>query len=466
MKQSTKIIIAGLFVILLAVVLIVVFFFLPRNEDNSLIRPKALYALNTDDIESIEVQNEDAHFTFLFQDGGVTLEGYEDRYYDSTETNTVLRLSRQLQAYDTIESNVEDLSIYGLNDPQAKATVTNTEGKKMTVLVGDMMPSNTAYYVMIEGDDTVYGVEEDYLYFYFKDQNTFLSKRITPLYEEDTGYLFENFELTHNGEPMISISTLSEEEEAFYNASGLYKITAPFSAIGDNANIIDYFESVGMLTAARIQKIEFTEDDLAAYNLDNPAYTLSYTYEHVENPEDVTLYFSEIENGFCNVYREGEDTIYSILAARINLHRFDQLGLVNSNQFNRDINLVERVVIDMPDDSYVYGLNRDSGQLVVTLDNEQIDADLFTKLFKIIISSRITDFAEKPEGAEPAVRITVRYNAEDRKNDTIAFYPLNDRLYYMELNDTGSFSVSSVYIDKLIDSIDKLNSGEDFSDTW
>ena len=120
----------------------------------------------------------------------------------------------------------------------------------------------------------------------------------------------------------------------------------------------------------------------------------------------------------------------------------------------------------MPDDSYVYGLNRDSGQLAVTLDNEQIDADLFTKLFKIIISSRITDFAEKPEGAEPAVRITVRYNAEDRKNDTIAFYPLNDRLYYMELNDTGSFSVSSVYIDKLIDSIDKLNSGEDFSDTW
>ena len=37
----------------------------------------------------------------------------------------------------------------------------------MTVLVGDMMPSNTAYYVMIEGDDTVYGVEEDYLYFLF-----------------------------------------------------------------------------------------------------------------------------------------------------------------------------------------------------------------------------------------------------------------------------------------------------------
>ena len=49
MKQSTKIIIAGLFVILLAVVLIVVFFFLPRNEDNSLIRPKTLYALNTDE---------------------------------------------------------------------------------------------------------------------------------------------------------------------------------------------------------------------------------------------------------------------------------------------------------------------------------------------------------------------------------------------------------------------------------
>ena len=466
MKQSTKIIIAGLFVILLAVVLIVVFFFLPRNEDNSLIRPKTLYALNTDEIESIEVQNESDHFTFLFKDGGVVLEGYEDSYYDDTETSTVLRLSRQLQAYDTIESNAEDLALYGLDNPQAKATVTNTDGKKLTVLVGNMMPSNTAYYVMIEGDGTVYGVEKDYLYFYFKDQYTFLSKRVTPLYEEDTGYLFENFALTHNGEPMISIGTFSEEDEAFYNASGLYKITAPFSAIGDNTQIVEYFESVGTMTAARIQKIGFTEEDLAAYNLDNPAYTLSYTYEHVETPEDVTLYFSEIENGFCNVYRDGGDTIYSVLAARINLHKFDQLGLVNSNQFNRDINLVERVVVDVPDGSYVYGLNRDSGQLAVTRDNEQIDAELFTKLFKIIISSRITDFAEKPADAEPAVRITVRYNAENRKNDTIAFYPISDRLYYMELNGTGSFSVSSVYIDKLLESVNKLNSGADFSDTW
>ena len=265
---------------------------------------------------------------------------------------------------------------------------------------------------------------------------------------------------------MISIGTFSEEDEAFYNASGLYKITAPFSAIGDNTQIVEYFESVGTMTAARIQKIGFTEEDLAAYNLDNPAYTLSYTYEHVETPEDVTLYFSEIENGFCNVYRDGGDTIYSVLAARINLHKFDQLGLVNSNQFNRDINLVERVVVDVPDGSYVYGLNRDSGQLAVTRDNEQIDAELFTKLFKIIISSRITDFAEKPADAEPAVRITVRYNAENRKNDTIAFYPISDRLYYMELNGTGSFSVSSVYIDKLLESVNKLNSGEDFSDTW
>ena len=81
-----------------------------------------------------------------------------------------MRLSRQLQAYDTIESNAEDLALYGLDNPQAKATVTNTDGKKLTVLVGNMMPSNTAYYVMIEGDGTVYGVEKDYLYFYFKDQ--------------------------------------------------------------------------------------------------------------------------------------------------------------------------------------------------------------------------------------------------------------------------------------------------------
>ena len=38
--------------------------------------------------------------------------------------------------------------------------------------------------------------------------------------------------------------------------------------------------------------------------------------------------------------------------------------------------------------------------------------------------------------------------------------------YYMELNGTGSFSVSSVYIDKLLESVNKLNSGADFSDTW
>ena len=57
-----------------------------------------------------------------------------------------------------VEEEPEDISIYGLNDPSARLVVTDSSGRRVEYILGDMTPSMASYYIMQAGDPAVYSV--------------------------------------------------------------------------------------------------------------------------------------------------------------------------------------------------------------------------------------------------------------------------------------------------------------------
>ncbi|MCL2092910.1 MAG: DUF4340 domain-containing protein [Treponema sp.] len=57
-----------------------------------------------------------------------------------------------------VEEDPDDLSIYGLDQPDVQLTVTAIDGSSLVFYRGDLSPSRTAYYVMQEGDPRVFMV--------------------------------------------------------------------------------------------------------------------------------------------------------------------------------------------------------------------------------------------------------------------------------------------------------------------
>ena len=423
-----------------------------------------LIDIEAENFEQIDVSNASGDYTLIINGtDDIVLKGFEDRLHDTDVTGGIVETCRKIYAYDTIEKDSTNLDIYGLDNPQMTVTLRGSD-EMYTVYVGDMMPNNNSYYVSIGDNNTVYAVKEEYIYYYKQEAFKYLSKNLNLLSEAETEYMIDNFSLTKNGEPVFEFRAFSDNEKAFYNISNLYKITYPYSAIAKDANIVEYLNDIVMLDCARIVTIEADDEALKEANLYEPMYVITYDYFD----EDYKIRISEPENGISYLYVEGTDIIYTFLAQKIKLLDFDIFSLLNPVQFNRDISDIERIVINVEGTEHVYSLTQENGAISgVSYNNQKIDVEQFKNFYTLLINSRIdgTVTSEAKENAK--LSFNFKYlSTSGYKNDVVSFYEIDSRQYLIDINGEGSFYVSSVYVDKVINSVNDLNSGKTIDPNW
>ncbi len=457
MMQTKRILIAGIVLILLIVATIITVGLLPRDEDNNIVSPAWVVSIQEEQVSAIEVTNRNGSYRATF-DNGVSIQGLEN-YPLSDNTLTHMRAAvGSIYAYDTIDRSGKDLGKYGFSSPTATAIVTDTDGKQFHFTVGSLMPNGSAYYVM-KDDHTVYAVSSEYLTFVLADAQSFISKQITAI-PADTAYLVDYLTITKNGQPYLKIVAMDDTESVHQNSTGVFKMLYPYQGLGGDANIVDYLNTLCNLTATTVQHLGTDPEALAQYGLTQPAIVVEYAYRG----EVKQLYFSEPIDGFCNVYTKDSTIIYSILAQKIKLIRFDGMDFLTPYQFERDINEVERIVLSThTGDNYTYNVKVTGGKTTASLGSTPVNGDAFERFYDLLTTSEIIGVAQKPS-TRPTLSMTFRYYASTGKaNDTVHFYPMDDHTYFLEINGQGNFYVSSLYVDKVFECIAKLNNGQDFS---
>ncbi len=456
MMQTKRILIAGIVLILLVVATIVTVGLLPRDENNNIVSPAWVVAVEEERVAAFEVTNTSGSYQATF-DNGVTIRGLEDYPLSENTVNHMRAAVGSVYAYDTIDRSGKDLDKYGFSSPTATATLTDTSGKQIRFTVGGLMPNGTAYYVLNE-NNTVYAVSSNYLEFVVADLQSFISKQITSI-PTDTAYLVDYLTITKKGQPYLSIIAMDESESVHYNSNKVFKMLYPYQGLGRDVNIVGYLNTVCNLTATTIKSLHTDTESLEQHGLLDPAIVVEYSYRG-----DVKqLYFSEPVNGFCNLYTEGSPIIYSVLAQKINLIQFDAMDFVTPYQFERDINEVERIILRTTTEDYTYNIKVTNGKTSASLDTTPLNGIAFENFYDLLTTSEITGVAQKPAGA-PTLTMVFRYYASTGKsNDTVCFYRIDDRTYFLEINGQGNFYVSSVYVDKVLECIQKLNAGQDFS---
>lgn len=455
--QTKRILIAGIVLILLVVATVITLNLLPRGEDNQILSPAWVIAVEEERVAKLEVSNQSGSYIATF-DNGVAVEGLENYPLGDSVKSNLRAAAGSVKAYDTVERSAKDLAKYGFAAPTATATVTDTQGKQFHLTVGSQMPNGTAYYVMNDSSPHVYAVENDYLQYILSDKQNLLSKQITS-FGTDTSYMVDYVKITKNGQPYLHIVSMDEEEPVHYNSNHLYKMLYPHQGLGRDVNIVSYLETACNLTATTIKHLGIDEQSLAEYGLANPAIVIEYSYKG----DPIRIFCSEPTDGFCNVYVENGNIIYNILAQKLKLITFDALDFVTPYQFERDINDVERILIQTKDGSYTYHVKVENGNTSASLNSTPLNSDSFERFFDLITTSELIGVADKPTG-NPSLTMSFRYYANTgMKNDTVSFTYIDDRTYFLEINGQGNFYVSSLYVDKILECIPKLNSGQDFS---
>ena len=167
-----------------------------------------------------------------------------------------------------VDEEPADLSVYGLDSPSARATVTDSGGKKAVYLLGDTAPSRNSYYVMEEGDTKVCTVASYYAEYLQLQLDKIRVRLLFPEFEFPDIVRFR----LESGDTRLDISKKPDTVPSYLATSfSTHLITSPYliprGADGESLN--NLVNPLRNLTIA-----DFVDDNpssLAPYGLDKPA---------------------------------------------------------------------------------------------------------------------------------------------------------------------------------------------------
>lgn len=276
------------------------------NEANATPTPAAttetIYSYNSDDVVKIVTTGKE-NFTLELNSEDTwicKLPSYVTAS-DAAVSNIVTLLERLTGELLYDEGEFEgDLKEYGLDNPYT-FTLYFKDDTSVTFKTGDLNPSGTRYYVMLEGSDKIYAV-----YVAYGEKLRLTQSAITEgdlIVFPDVAKL-ATVELTKKGKTFYKIEADFEGDD---ENDKLWNIVAPIEIAGNTSVIDSFIEAVDALTIADTAQADC--QDLSQYGLDNPAFryiftdnTDTYSIELGNKTADGTYYYCTV-NGNNDVFR-------------------------------------------------------------------------------------------------------------------------------------------------------------------
>ena len=228
-----------------------------------------------------------------------TLEGYEDVTLNNSMIGTLANNGNGLESTALIEENCTDLAKFGLDKPEATVEFTYESGNVRKFFIGDQTPSNSDYYVMADGKNTVYSASLSSLNNYLKPVKDFIDNTVLEQPADDETPRVDKLTIEREDLDYDIVLEYDKRSEDTYSGgtSSTHMMTNPVEAFlsGDKSGTV----ITGMfgLYAKDIYSVHCKESDIAGAGLNEPFCKVSMK---CDNGKTYTLLLSEYfsdENG-------------------------------------------------------------------------------------------------------------------------------------------------------------------------
>ena len=358
------------------------------------------------------------------------LDNRNDFPVDSSKLSTAATNFCVITSTKVVEENAANLTQYGFGSLNSATAVGKfTDGTEITLEIGDKNPTNDAYYIRVNGGNTVY------LGSTYSSEKIMLKKsdiadlKLFSLTEADIARI----EMTRGGSPLFT---------AWNKGEYAWELDSPVIAPLNTTAQGMILQSIEDVSAS-----EYTEigaEDLSAYGLDKPRYTL--TFELSDGDGAIELIIGNEKATRSTVYAMMGDTTDVFVLSLANFGYLDKplKEFVDSFAYIVNINDVDHIQADFDGNSVSIDIFADmdsdeedaffvNGTDVTALTNDK-DRSLFRLFYQALIGVTIydIDLVAPPKG-EP--EITFLYEM-DKEPFTmlVEFVPKDERLYYVFRN--------------------------------
>lgn len=421
-------------------------------------------------IESIEIHNEYGEWGvyYDYDDEAFYITGYPEAPYDKEVFSSLVVDSGYTLSMTRVTTDCEDMSEYGLADSDNPAwyTLTSREGDKHTVYIGDMIPTGAGYYCRYKDRDAVYVLSSSLASTLLAPLESIITPMLTFPMNTNDYFTIENFTIMKGEDITVMLTYLDEEEKEAEASMSAYKMLAPASYTVNDSNYSLALEVLTAFEGTSTLIYDPTEEEMEQYGLLNPAYTLYYEYQDIQQ---MVVFSEPNESGNYYAYSLLFNLITEVSGDSVYWLDWDLIKWVDEPIFMMNINDVKTITVESETAKRVFDLEGEAQELVVTerATGFQPVVQNFRQFYKTLLSVSMEDYVGMTEEEIAALDddkdLYMTLTIETRAGQTTVykFYPYSTRRAYYTVNGEGEFYVLRDMVTKVITDAEKVMTNTD-----
>ncbi|MBQ8827208.1 MAG: DUF4340 domain-containing protein [Oscillospiraceae bacterium] len=452
------------------------------TEEKTEITSQLLYDKNPSDISMLTITN--SYGTYAVERFGKdnvyvwTVLEYAASPVDYERIDDMIVNAATLTSQKVAAENAEDLSVYGLAEPQAvyKVEFDDTDKTVKEICIGSAVPGTSGTtYACFKGESKVFTVKNSAVQYFLEDKRECIEKTVytakTATDASDTTNYTKINKMTISRSDIdydivIEYDTRLDDEDAIVSNQSGYRMTAPVRLDLNPDKATGVLSGVFGLSAADFEVLAPTEEQLAEYGITEPSAELVFDIVGGEFKLTVGNSYND-ENGVhagWYAVADGIDVIYKFADASLPWMSFMPLDITTSIITANYIYGVTSIDMTGPDaDAHFTMTGSSNSDFAVKLNGNDVDAENFKLLYQFILKAPAEQLCmEDPEG-EPMLTVDIKSATGD---DILEFYPTENRRTVIRLNGVTSFTCKTAYAERLLENLHRFENGEELIESW
>jgi len=450
----------------------------PAKTDKDGAAP-ALVSKTAAEVAEVAVENTAGSYTATQRDGVVTV-GDLPASVLNTEYAGLLMDECSSITYDEVANDKpDDLSLYGLAQPEATVRITYTDGSHFTLLVGKEEPVSGGRYCKSADDGRVLLFKRGRTVRFTMPIEKYINYVIIP--PTDSKALVDcvgdfTFSGTALPAPVVlrridtdTDAALRREAVSFGAVSHL--IVSPGLHEADQSYLAKVFDGLLGLLSEGVVDYNCSEADLAQYPLDAPLLRLEFDYRTTPSGaySHYDLRYALLDDGTPVVTCNGSGVVYKVLGD-LAWQSVSYEQLILRWFLSPLITDVAGITLTVDGKTYDFVLGGTNAKdLTATCNGQPVDTEQFRRWYTLLVSagsegSALTD-AGTPAGTP---RLTIRYRYRDtaKADDLLSAWDYTTRRLLVGVNGSCEFAMRDKFPAAIAAGTEALLSGGTVSTDW
>ncbi|BBF44111.1 hypothetical protein lbkm_2799 [Lachnospiraceae bacterium KM106-2] len=317
-----------------------------KSSDSSDSAEKTILKADTDKADSLSIKTANASITFVKSNKKWICKEESDRPLNQDTISSMVSTFSSIAATQTVVDKAEDLTEYGLDQPELTATLKLSDGTTEGILVGMASPSDSSsYYAKLEGKDAIYLVSSSVYTSLSQSLSSLTKVKSTPSLSDSN---VKSLEVTKGSSSVIKLSYHEDQSDSDYDKT--WTMDQPYGkeVAADTTNVSSFISNFTDLNYS--ENVDYTGKELKKYGLDQPKATVKIVYTKSKKEKTFTLLVGNQSGDYYYVQDSNSKYIYKLSSSTVeNMISVDPFEYLNKTMTSLEVGDVKSIAATVSD---------------------------------------------------------------------------------------------------------------------